>query len=358
MRRQVRSRSRRAARAGARPGRSASRSAARSQLRARRAARHSRLLYVHRGGCSNGSSSTSMRWRRTSTGSARSSTTAASGSLTGQQRDYEPAVSAARHHDVARPVLHDRLPVRRDLSERAVSGRARTARSGDRAAREGHRGASRTSGSTTTTSRSCITGAFATSRRPRRGSAGAAEQPGAPNWLLPLAPRCSASRRTRRGARVLWTQILSADQEWLRRAPSSACVSSTPSIRSISSSASSTRRRRRRPGSATRGRAGPAGAICAAFPLDPSAHALRHSILTTGQVSVAASSDLHPMPKPSHGAGADDDRPATAGRAGSRSRPGDRQLSQRLHPSPAASASRSSAPARGARRAATRCGWR
>ena len=50
------------------------------------------------------------------------------------------AVSAARHHDHARPALHHRLPVRRHLPGRAAARRAGPSRPGHRAPAEGHAG--------------------------------------------------------------------------------------------------------------------------------------------------------------------------------------------------------------------------
>jgi hypothetical protein len=44
----------------------------------------------------------------------------------------------------------------------------------------------------------------------------AAAQPGAPNWLQPLAATM-ISARDRSAARVLWQQILQSDEPWLRR---------------------------------------------------------------------------------------------------------------------------------------------
>lgn len=45
----------------------------------------------------------------------------------------------------------------------------------------------------------------------------AGEQPQAPNWLTPLAAGVLAAGNDRASARLLWTQILDSDQEWLRR---------------------------------------------------------------------------------------------------------------------------------------------
>ena len=46
----------------------------------------------------------------------------------------------------------------------------------------------------------------------RRG----AEQPGAPNWLLPVAAAMLTQGSDRASARFLWQQMLGADQAWLR----------------------------------------------------------------------------------------------------------------------------------------------
>lgn len=45
----------------------------------------------------------------------------------------------------------------------------------------------------------------------------AAEQPGAPNWLLPVAAAMLSQGSDRTSARFLWQQMLTADQEWLRK---------------------------------------------------------------------------------------------------------------------------------------------
>lgn len=45
----------------------------------------------------------------------------------------------------------------------------------------------------------------------------AAEQPGAPNWLLPVAAAMLTEGSDRTSARFLWRQMLGADQDWLRR---------------------------------------------------------------------------------------------------------------------------------------------
>lgn len=44
----------------------------------------------------------------------------------------------------------------------------------------------------------------------------AGEQPGAPNWLIPVAAAMLTQGSDRASARFLWQQMLDADQEWLR----------------------------------------------------------------------------------------------------------------------------------------------
>jgi hypothetical protein len=44
----------------------------------------------------------------------------------------------------------------------------------------------------------------------------AADQPGAPNWLLPLAASMLVEANDRASSRYLWGQIAQSDQEWLR----------------------------------------------------------------------------------------------------------------------------------------------
>jgi hypothetical protein len=44
----------------------------------------------------------------------------------------------------------------------------------------------------------------------------AADQPNAPNWLRPLAAGMLTAGNDRSSARLLWSQILESDQEWLR----------------------------------------------------------------------------------------------------------------------------------------------
>ena len=44
----------------------------------------------------------------------------------------------------------------------------------------------------------------------------AAAEPGAPNWLLPLAASMLVEANDRASSRYLWSQILESDQEWLR----------------------------------------------------------------------------------------------------------------------------------------------
>jgi hypothetical protein len=45
----------------------------------------------------------------------------------------------------------------------------------------------------------------------------AAQQPGAPNWLMPVAAAMLTQGADRTSARFIWQQMLTADQEWLRK---------------------------------------------------------------------------------------------------------------------------------------------
>ena len=45
----------------------------------------------------------------------------------------------------------------------------------------------------------------------------AAEQPGAPNWLRPVAAAMLTQGKDRTSSRFLWQQMLASDQEWIRR---------------------------------------------------------------------------------------------------------------------------------------------
>ncbi len=45
----------------------------------------------------------------------------------------------------------------------------------------------------------------------------AGQQPNSPNWLKPLAAGMLTAGNDRASARLLWTQILESDQEWMRR---------------------------------------------------------------------------------------------------------------------------------------------
>ena len=142
-----------------------------------------------------------------------------------------PAVSAPRPHDVARSVFHDRLPLRRDFPQRAVSRRTRAARSGDRAAREGDRGAAARSGSPTTTSRSSITGTCATPRPRPTGFSAPPSSPTRRTGCSRWRPAMLTPASDRASARLLWGRSAPGDQELAaadRR--TRACGSSTRSM--------------------------------------------------------------------------------------------------------------------------------
>ena len=86
----------------------------------------------------------------------------------------------------------------------AVPERSGPSRPGDCAAAARDR-ADRPTGSTCTTSASSITGGCATTRRRRDWFERAAQMPGAPAWLKPLAATTLAAGGDRRTSRRLWT---------------------------------------------------------------------------------------------------------------------------------------------------------
>ena len=189
-----------------------------------------RILYVRSGEAAQADRrSTSTRLPPTSIGFAPSSTTAAIGCDRQRPPQLRAALPAARSDDDARSVLHDRVPLRRHLSERSGSRWARAARSGG--SRCSRKGIARTASKVAVPPRhraSCTTGTLrdyqaAASLVPARRS----DQPNAPNWLQPLAASMLTTGNDRAAARFLWQQILQSDQEWLRRTAERACFSST-----------------------------------------------------------------------------------------------------------------------------------
>jgi tetratricopeptide (TPR) repeat protein len=120
----------------------------------------------------------------------------------------------------------------------------------------------------------------------------AAEQPGAPNWLTPLAASMLSRGHDRAAARFMWQQILKSEDEWMRRSAERALVQLN-ALDTIDQLEAMVKRYPPAAGepyswSALIGRLGrvpqdPAGTP---FDLDP----------VTGRVTVSSQSPLSPMP--------------------------------------------------------------
>jgi hypothetical protein len=124
----------------------------------------------------------------------------------------------------------------------------------------------------------------------------AAEQPGAPNWLMPVAAAMLVQGSDRASARFLWQQMLGADQEWLRRRAQHALqqLDALDEIDRLNAIVAQTPKPPDEPYTwewlaRARGFRG--------FPVDPSG--TRYELdPATGKVTVAESSLLFPLPKP------------------------------------------------------------
>lgn len=124
----------------------------------------------------------------------------------------------------------------------------------------------------------------------------AAEQPGAPNWLMPVAAAMLTQGSDRTSSRFLWQQMLDADQEWLRRRADHALqqLDALDQIDRLESLIAQTPRSVDEPYTwewfaRARGHQGvPIDPSGAPFELDP----------VTGRVTVSEKSLLFPLPKP------------------------------------------------------------
>ena len=171
-------------------------------------------------------SASTTSWR-TSTGCARSIYYGGQRRADDARREFRPAVSAARSGDVARSALQGRVPLRRDLPGRGVSGRAGPARSGRRSCCRSGIEHDPSAGNTARTSASSITGGCAITSRPPSGSRTPADIPGAPTWLAPLAATTLAEGGDRQSSRQLWTQLRDDDRRRMdphQREPSAAAA--------------------------------------------------------------------------------------------------------------------------------------
>jgi hypothetical protein len=124
----------------------------------------------------------------------------------------------------------------------------------------------------------------------------AGEQPGAPNWLMPVAAAMLTQGSDRTSARFLWQQMLAADQEWLRRRARHALqqLGALDQIDQLTAIVSQTPKPEGEPYTwawlaRARGFRGvPPDPSGTPYEIDPA----------TGQVSVSKSSALFPLPKP------------------------------------------------------------
>jgi hypothetical protein len=123
----------------------------------------------------------------------------------------------------------------------------------------------------------------------------AAAQPGAPNWLMPVAAAMLTQGSDRTSARFLWQQLLGADQEWMRRRARHA-LQQLDALDQIDQMTAIIAQTPKPPGqpytwawlATARGFRG--------VPLDPSGTAYELDP-ATGAVTVANSSLLYPLPK-------------------------------------------------------------
>jgi hypothetical protein len=123
----------------------------------------------------------------------------------------------------------------------------------------------------------------------------AAAQPGAPNWLLPVAAAMLTQGSDRTSSRFLWQQMLSADQEWMRRRAEHALMQldALDQIDQIDAVIASVPRRPGEPYTwFSLARAGLRG-----VPVDPSGTPYELDP-ATGRVTVSRSSLLFPLPAP------------------------------------------------------------
>lgn len=123
----------------------------------------------------------------------------------------------------------------------------------------------------------------------------AAQQPGAPNWLMPVAAAMLTQGGDRQSSRFLWEQLRHADQEWLRRRADHALnqLDALDQIDQLNAAVAQTPKPADEPYTwawftRARGFQGvPVDPSGSPYVLDPA----------TGQVTVAESSLLFPLPK-------------------------------------------------------------
>jgi hypothetical protein len=125
----------------------------------------------------------------------------------------------------------------------------------------------------------------------QRGS----EQPNAPNWLAPVAANMRIEGGDRRNARLLWQQIRESEQEWLQRS-AERTLAQLDALDAMDQLQAIVQKNPPPPGTPYSWSDFMSRRILPGVPVDPAA--IPYAIAPdTGEVSVAASSPLFPMPK-------------------------------------------------------------
>ena len=124
----------------------------------------------------------------------------------------------------------------------------------------------------------------------RRG----AGQPNAPEWLLPVAASMLAEGKDRASARYIWTQLLHAEEDWVRRRAQRALVQ-LDALDQIDRLAARIAAAPRPPGAYSWPALARAG-VLEGIPVDPTGTPYDINP-TTGAITVSRSSQLFPMPR-------------------------------------------------------------
>ena len=298
------------------------------------------------------------RWRPTSTGSGRFSTTAATVSRTARAPKYELLLSAARPHDHARPVLQ-RSPtgsVRFSSAKRYPGGPAVPTRRSRCSRRASTAQPQKWQYLHDIGVRPLLAPARSGGGR-RSGSRKQPAMPDAPNWLRPLAATHAECEQIGGRRASCGTRSCSPTSVAAPHGTADPCCSSTRSIRSTSCRRSCATPRFR-PASAVVWEDLVRRRLLPGVPVDPTGMPYR---ARSRHACGDAGHGVHPVPAAGSGPPGppaapmtpDDDRRARP-RVPRVPRPRDRQLPQRVHP-PAAVAASVVSPGSRCPRAAMRC---
>jgi tetratricopeptide (TPR) repeat protein len=122
----------------------------------------------------------------------------------------------------------------------------------------------------------------------------AAAQPGAPNWLAPLSASMLGRGGDRTSARFLWRELLNSEQIWMRRNAQRALVQ-LDALDQIDALEAIVRRHAPADGRTYSWNELVARGLLRGVPLDPTGTPYELDPVT-GDVTVSAQSELHPMP--------------------------------------------------------------